>query len=98
MQYYNYMNKDRVLVNEETENIKDKMLSETEIKDELGNMIFQDPSKINEFNDGYVIASEYLSGNVKAKLNIAELDNKDGIYDKNIEALKLGYEYDLLNI
>lgn len=62
--------------------------SETEIKDELGNMIFQDPSKINEFNDGYVIASEYLSGNVKAKLNIAELDNKDGIYDKNIEALK----------
>jgi len=61
---------------------------EQEIIDELGNLIYQDPTKVYEFNKGYVLDSEYLSGNVKEKLNIAEVNNKDGIYDRNIEALK----------
>jgi len=61
---------------------------EQEIINELGNLIYQDPTKINDFNKGYVIDSEYLSGNVKEKLNIAEVNNVDGIYDRNIEALK----------
>ena len=38
--------------------------SEEEMIDELDNLIYQDPEKINDFNKGWVIASEYLSGNV----------------------------------
>ena len=45
---------------------------ESEIIDELDNLIYQDPEKINDFNYGWVIASEYLSGNVKQKLNYAK--------------------------
>ena len=61
---------------------------EREIIEELDNLIFQDPSKIHDFNDGWVIASEYLSGNVKEKLKYAQTMNIDNKYDKNIEALE----------
>ena len=61
---------------------------ESEIIEELDNLIYQDPSKIHDFNDGWVIASEYLSGNVKEKLNYAKTMNIDNKYDRNIEALE----------
>ena len=76
--------------------------NEEEIIEELGNLIYQDPQKTNEFNNGYVLANEYLSGNVKEKLNIAEIKNQNGIYDKNIEALKqvqpIPLQYDEINV
>ena len=62
--------------------------SEEEMVEELDNLIFQDPEKINDFNKGWVISSEYLSGNVKYKLNYAKSINEDNKYDKNIEALE----------
>ena len=61
---------------------------ESEIIEELDNLIYQDPSKIHNFNDGWVIASEYLSGNVKEKLKYAQTMNIDNKYDRNIEALE----------
>ena len=71
---------------------------EEEIIDELDNLIYQDPEKINDFNKGWVIASEYLSGNVKHKLNYAKSINIDNKYDKNIIALErvqpIPLEYD----
>lgn len=59
-----------------------------EIIDELDNLIYQDPKKINDFNKGWVIASEYLSGNVKQKLNYAKTINENNKFDRNIEALE----------
>ena len=59
-----------------------------EIIEELDNLIFQDPEKLNDFNKGWVIASEYLSGNVKHKLNYVKAINENNKYDKNIEALE----------
>ena len=76
--------------------------SEEEIIEELDNLIYQDPEKINEFNNGWVIASEYLSGNVKQKLNYAKTVNEDNKYDKNIKALEnvqpTPLEYDEISI
>ena len=75
---------------------------EEEIIDELGNLIYQDPSKLNDFNKGYVIASEYLSGNVKQKLNYVKSINIDNKYDRNIEALEqvqpIPLEYDEISV
>lgn len=75
---------------------------ESEIIDELDNLIYQDPEKINDFNYGWVIASEYLSGNVKQKLNYAKTVNEDNKFDRNIEALERvqprPLEYDEISI
>ena len=75
---------------------------ESEIIDELDNLIYQDPEKINDFNHGWVIASEYLSGNVKQKLNYAKTVNEDNKFDRNIEALERvqprPLEYDEISI
>lgn len=59
-----------------------------EIIEELDTLVFQDPEKINDLNDGWVLASEYLSGNVKHKLNYVKSINEDNKYDKNIQALE----------
>lgn len=76
--------------------------TDDEIIDELDNLIYQDPEKINEFNNGWVIASEYLSGNVKHKLNYVKSVNIDDKYDKNIKALErvqpIPLEYDEINV
>lgn len=76
--------------------------SEDEMIEELDNLIYQDPEKINDFNKGWVIASEYLSGNVKHKLNYAKSINEDNKYDKNIEALErvqpIPLEYDEISV
>ena len=62
--------------------------SQNEIIEELDGLIFQDPSRVNDNNHGWLIESEYLSGNVKQKLDYALSVNNDGRYDKNIEALE----------
>ena len=76
--------------------------SEDEMIEELDNLIYQNPEKINDFNKGWVIASEYLSGNVKHKLNYAKSINEDNKYDKNIEALErvqpIPLEYDEISV
>ena len=76
--------------------------SEDEMIEELDNLIYQDPEKINDFNKGWVIASEYLSGNVKHKLNYVKSINEDKKYDKNIEALErvqpIPLEYDEISV
>ena len=73
-----------------------------EIIEELDGLIYQDPAKINDFNNGWVITSEYLSGNVKQKLNYVKTINEDGKYDKNIEALErvqpTPLEYDEISV
>ena len=76
--------------------------SEEEMIDELDDLIYQDPEKFNDFNKGWVIASEYLSGNVKHKLNYARSINEDNKYDKNILALErvqpTPLEYDEISV
>lgn len=76
--------------------------SEEEMIDELDTLIYQDPEKINDFNKGWVIASEYLSGNVKHKLNYVKSINENNKYDKNILALErvqpTPLEYDEISV
>ena len=73
-----------------------------EIINELDGLIYQDPEKVDSFNNGWVIESEYLSGNVKQKLNYAKSVNIDNKYDKNIEALEqvqpVPLEYDEISV
>lgn len=58
-------------------------MSETETIDALGSLIYEDPAQ------GWVMADEYLSGNVKKKLAEAEEAVKsDKAFARNIEALK----------
>jgi len=64
--------------------------SEEEVIKELDGLIYKDPelSKDRE-EDFWVTSSEYLSGNVREKLQKAELYNdENNNYEKNIEALK----------
>lgn len=76
--------------------------SDSEIIDELDNLIYQDPEKIHDFNNGWIIESEYLSGNVKHKLNYAKSVNENNKFDKNIEALErvqpIPLEYDEISV
>ena len=76
--------------------------SEEEIIEELDNLIYQDPERLHDFNKGWVIASEYLSGNVKHKLNYAKSVNEDNKFDKNITALErvqpIPLEYDEISV
>jgi N12 class adenine-specific DNA methylase len=70
-----------------------------EIISELGTDIYRNPQKIKE-NDplsGYEDASEYLSGNVREKLRIAEEYSKhiDNSFERNVEALKTVIPKDL---
>lgn len=55
-----------------------------DIVKELKGSIFELP----EEEGIYVVADEYLSGNVKQKLKTAEEKNKNGKYNENVEALK----------
>lgn len=57
--------------------------SESEIVSELGDLVFHDP------DDGWVTADEYLSGDVKAKLAVAERAARgDAAFARNVMALK----------
>ena len=70
-----------------------------EIISELGTDIFRDPQAIKDDDplSGYEEASEYLSGNVREKLRIAEEYSKhiDPAFEKNVEALKTVIPKDL---
>lgn len=76
--------------------------NDEDIIEELEGIIYQDPEKINDFNNGWVLASEYLSGNIKQKLNYVKTINENGKYDKNIEALEkvqpIPLEYDEISV
>ena len=76
--------------------------TDDEIIEELDNLIYQDPERLHDFNKGWVIASEYLSGNVKHKLNYAKSVNDDNKFDKNITALErvqpIPLEYDEISV
>ena len=76
--------------------------TDEELIEELDNLIYQDPEKLNDFNKGWVIASEYLSGNVKQKLKFAKSVNEDNKFDKNITALErvqpIPLEYDEISV
>ena len=58
-----------------------------EIISSLKGSIYKDPKTTANKYDGYLTANEYLSGNLLAKLRIAEANNQNGLYDDNIEAL-----------
>lgn len=76
--------------------------TDDEIIEELDNLIYQDPERLHDFNKGWVIASEYLSGNVKHKLNYVKSVNEDNKFDKNITALErvqpIPLEYDEISV
>lgn len=56
---------------------------------DLDGLIYKEPEISRRKNkDFWVTASEYLSGNVRKKLEYAKEYNDDGIYEKNIEALE----------
>lgn len=62
---------------------------EDQIIEQLDGIIYKEPTISKERGeDFWVVADEYLSGNVREKLKQAELLNENGSLDKNIEALK----------
>lgn len=68
--------------------------NEEEITDELAGVIFLDPQKTEKYEDGsemrvYTTADEYLSGNIREKLRLAEkVAEADARYVPNTAALK----------
>lgn len=64
-------------------------MEETQVIQELDGLIYKEPEISEEREkEFWVTSAEYLSGNVREKLNRAEILNIDGSLDKNIEALK----------
>lgn len=59
-----------------------RTMNEPQVIDELGDLIYEEPG------GGYVMADEYLSGNVKDKLEIAEAAASDPRFVRNVEALQ----------
>lgn len=59
------------------------------IKEDLDGIIFKVPSVLNEEQEEYVTADEYLSGNIREKLEVAKMSAAiDPKYQKNVEALE----------
>ena len=66
------------------------------IKQELQGVIFKDPMSGDEEESGWQTADEYLSGNVREKLRIAELSAaENSAYAVNVEYLKRAQPKDL---
>lgn len=64
-------------------------ISNEKIKEDLDGIIFKVPSVLNEEQEEYVTADEYLSGNIREKLEVAKMSATiDPKYQKNVEALK----------
>lgn len=64
-------------------------MEKEQVIDELDGLIYKEPNiSRDRQEDIWVTSAEYLSGNVREKLQQAELLNEDGSLDKNIEALK----------
>ncbi len=63
-------------------------ISNEKIKEDLDSIIFKVPSVLNEEQEEYVTADEYLSGNIE-KLEVAKMSAAiDPKYQKNVEALE----------
>ena len=66
------------------------------IKSELRGVIFKDPMGPNAPEEGWQTADEYLSGDVRSKLRIAEMSAKhDSSFNINVEALQKAQPKDL---
>jgi len=66
------------------------------IKNELRGVIFKDPMGPNDPEEGWQTADEYLSGDVRSKLRIAEMAAKqDSSFNINVEALQKAQPKDL---
>ena len=64
-------------------------IDEEEVISELDGLIYKEPKLSKEQEkDVWITSAEYLSGNVRIKLNEAKELNENGIYDKNVEALE----------
>ena len=64
-------------------------ISDEKIKGDLDGIIFKVPSVLNEEQEEYVTADEYLSGNIREKLEVAKMSAAiDPKYQKNVEALE----------
>lgn len=64
-------------------------ISNEKIKEDLDGIIFKVPSVLNEEQEEYVTADEYLSGNIREKLEVAKMSATiDPKYQKNVEALE----------
>lgn len=64
-------------------------ISNEKIKKDLDGIIFKVPSVLNEEQEEYVTADEYLSGNIREKLEVAKMSAAiDPKYQKNVEALE----------
>lgn len=64
-------------------------ISNEKIKEDLDSIIFKVPSVLNEEQEEYVTADEYLSGNIREKLEVAKMSAAiDPKYQKNVEALE----------
>lgn len=64
-------------------------ISNEKIKEDLDGIIFKVPSVLNEEQEEYVTADEYLSGNIREKLEVAKMSATiDPKYQKNVDALE----------
>lgn len=64
-------------------------ISNEKIKEDLDGIIFKVHSVLNEEQEEYVTADEYLSGNIREKLEVAKMSATiDPKYQKNVEALE----------
>ena len=66
------------------------------IQTELRGVIFKDPMAPDDVTVGWQTADEYLSGNVRSKLRVAEIAaNRDPAFEVNVKALKKAQPKDL---
>lgn len=65
-------------------------------EDEIRNYLLDNKlAFVNPLTDGLEVSYMYASGNVREKLAIAKANNKDGRFDKNIEALEKAVPLDI---
>ena len=63
---------------------------------ELRGVIFKDPMAPDDVEAGWQTADEYLSGDVRSKLRIAQMAaNRDSAFNINVEALQKAQPKDL---
>ena len=66
------------------------------IQTELRGVIFKDPMAPDDVESGWQTADEYLSGDVRSKLRIAQMAaNRDSAFNINVEALQKAQPKDL---
>lgn len=66
------------------------------IQTELRGVIFKDPMASDDVESGWQTADEYLSGDVRSKLRIAQMAaNRDSAFNINVEALQKAQPKDL---